>query len=551
MDASRLMDLLPGMTNEMEDSIYIMEADRGQFRYVFVNRAATRLSGIAMDAAGKTFFEANTPEMAAYLQPKYTRVVQERRTIRFEDGVVLPNGIVSGESILNPIYGDDGEVQYVVCITRDTTERRGYEDKLLHFAYRDDLTQLYNRRYLFENIANLESIYLFDLDYFKKINDTFGHGAGDAVLVEVASRMERAFERDHLLVRLGGDEFVVAKSGGELTPEEVVARIKGMFDDTFRVHDRQVKLSASIGVALRRRDEDAYTLLKQADIALYRAKGNGRKTHHVYELDMKYEHVENFIHELELSNALERGELGLVYQPIYNYQFKRIIGTEALLRWNRGGADFIPPADFIPIAEETGLIIPIGYWVIHEACKFWQRFGSSFGEPFKLSINISSVQLNDADFVDNLLLILKREGISPRVFELEITERTVIHNVASVRQTLGRLRKAGFTVALDDFGTGYSSLNMLTSLPLDKLKIDKSFIRDSNVPFITSILMMANALKLEVIVEGVEDESQFRMLSSMNCWGLQGYYISMPLGHEQIAATIERRDWRERLSPYS
>ncbi|MFC5530516.1 putative bifunctional diguanylate cyclase/phosphodiesterase [Cohnella yongneupensis] len=542
MDAALLTDLLPGLTDEMEDSIYIMKVDAGQFRYVFVNRAATRLSGITMDAVGKSFFEANTPEMAVYLQPKYSRVVQERRAIRFEDGNVLPNGVVSGESILNPIYGETGEVEYVVSITRDTSERRGYEDKLLNLAYHDDLTQLYNRRYLFESFRDLESIYLFDLDYFKKINDTFGHGAGDAVLVEVALRMERALGRDHLLVRLGGDEFVVAKAKGTASHEDVVEKIKRIFNDAFQVHDRQLKLSASIGVALRKEDEDVYTLLKQADIALYRAKSDGRKTHHVYEMEMKYEHVENFIHELELSNALERGELSLVYQPIYNYQFKRIIGSEALLRWNRCGTGFIPPVDFIPIAEETGLIIPIGYWVIREVCKFWKQFESSFSEPFKLSVNISRVQLNEPGFVDSILRILDSEGVSPRVFELEITESTVIHNLMAVQQTLRSLRAAGFTIALDDFGTGYSSLNMLTSLPLDKLKIDKSFIRDLNEPLITSILMMANALKLEVIVEGVEEEAQFRMLAGLNCWGLQGYYISMPLGHEQIAATLGRDD---------
>lgn len=542
MNASRLKDLLLELTDEIEDSIYIMEADRGQFRYVFVNQAATRLSGITMEAVGQTFYEANTPEMARYLQQKYSRVVRERRAIRFEDGHVLPNGVVSGESILNPICDETGHVRYVLSVTRDTTERRDYEDKLLTLAYHDELTQLFNRRYLFENADGVDSLFLFDLDYFKKINDTFGHGAGDQVLVEVASRMDRELGGDFLLVRLGGDEFVVAKTRGTAASlSEIVGKIQRIFRDPFQVQGRQVKLNASIGVALRGGDEDAYTLLKQADIALYRAKGDGRKTYHVYENDMKYEHVEKFIHELELSNALERGELSLVYQPIYNGQFRRMIGAEALLRWNRECGESVPPADFIPIAEETGLIVPIGYWVIREACKCWRECGSSFGEPFKLSVNISSVQLNEPGFVETLLQMLEQEGVPPRAIELEITESTVIHRVETVRQTLGRLRDAGFTVALDDFGTGYSSLNMLTTLPLDKLKIDKSFVRDSNEPLMTSILMMANALKLEVIVEGVEEESQFRMLSSLNCWGLQGYYISRPVDRESLAEAMRQQ----------
>lgn len=528
--ANRLPDVktLLSMMDNMEDSIYIMSVDGSDIKYYYVNHAATKFSGITMDAVGLTFFDTNSSQMANYLHKKYTRVVTERRTIKYEDGVVLPNGMLSGESILTPIFNESGDMEFIVTVTRDITERKKQENLLYHYAYHDDLSKLYNRRFLLEHVHNPANIYLLDLDYFKNINDIFGHDVGDTVLVEVANRLVEKFGTDYILVRLGGDEFVVVAMGEHGPAEETADQINQLFVAPFTINDHPMKLSVSIGVAQSVNSETIQTLLKQADIALYKAKGAGRKRFHIFEASSKYDHVENFIHELALSSAVEKEELHLHYQLIYNPVREELIGAEALLRWNSANMGMIQPSDFIPVAEETGLIIPIGYWVIRQACKDWHLLKVEYGPQFKISVNISRIQLNEHLFVDHMLQIFEDEQVDPRVVELEITESTTIHSMEDVQQTLRRLRAEGFTIALDDFGTGYSSLSMLTLLPIDKLKIDRSFIWDMNVSLISAILAMANALNLQVIAEGIETYEQYRMLKEMNCWGVQGYYINKP-----------------------
>ncbi|WP_424769260.1 putative bifunctional diguanylate cyclase/phosphodiesterase [Paenibacillus sp. sgz302251] len=536
-DSTDFLRLLPQMLDEIEDSIYVMKVENNNFKYYYVNQSATRMSGVTMAAVGQTFFERFSNQMANYLQEIYSAVLTERKTIRYEDGFVLPDGRISGENILTPIMNEKGEIEYVFCVTRDITERKEHENMLRYYAYHDDLTKLYNRRFLLENIVEPAAVFLFDLDNFKNINDTFGHNAGDAILIEVAERLREQFGFHHKLVRLGGDEFIVVSSEASC-PERMVESVNELFRTPFVVNDRPLHLHVSVGVAVRVKDEDIQTLLKQADTALYQAKGEGRGRHHVYEAGSKYNHVENFIYELALSNAIEREELELRYQAVYSPATKKIIGAEALLRWNRSRVGLVSPADFIPVAEETGLIIPIGYWVIRKACQDWHKFKTTFSSEFKVSVNISKVQLNEEDFVENILRILEKEQVAPQAVVLEITESTFIHNIQAVQETLRNLREAGFTIALDDFGTGYSSLSMLTLLPIDHLKIDRSFIRDMNQDLIAAVLEMAKALKLRVIAEGVEDFDQFSILAEMNCWGLQGYFISKPVEQERVPVCI-------------
>lgn len=534
----QILHSLPPMLDEIEDSIYIMKVDAMDFRYYYVNQAATRFSGITMDAVGLTFYDLNPDRMAKYLHKKYSKVLFERKTVKYEDGFVMPNGKIGGESILTPIFDENDNIAFVFCVTRDITERKEHENMLRYFANHDDLTNLFNRRYLLENVALPASIHLLDLDYFKNINDTFGHDAGDTVLVEAANRLTEKFGSAHTLVRLGGDEFIIASSEGADSPEWLAESVIEVFHAPFLVNDRQMRINVSVGVAIRRNHEDIHTLLKQADIALYRAKGEGRKRYHVYEASSKYDHVENFIHELELSNAIERGELELQYQSIYSPVLQKIIGVEALLRWNHAEAGAVSPGDFIPVAEATGLIIPIGYWAIRQACRDWHKFKETFGIEFKVAVNISKVQLNEHDFIEQIFRILESERVAPQVMVLEITESTVIHNLQAVQETLKKLREEGFTISLDDFGTGYSSLSMLTLLPIDNLKIDRSFIQDMNQALVSSVLVMASALNLKVIVEGVEDINQFKILVAMNCWGLQGYFISKPVEQSLVSVSF-------------
>ncbi|WP_308636440.1 putative bifunctional diguanylate cyclase/phosphodiesterase [Paenibacillus silvisoli] len=522
------------MLDDIADSIFVMKAEGRELTYYYVNQAATRMTGISMADAGKSFYERNAFAMADYLYKKYSRVVTERTHIRYEDGVVMPNGMMSGESVLTPIFGENGEVEFVFSVTRDNTARKNYENLLLDYAYHDDLTKLYNRRYLLEKMKGVEALFLFDLDYFKNINDTFGHDIGDAVLVEVATRLNAVFQEKHTLVRLGGDEFIVALASRVPQPEQLAVRIMGVFQAPFAINGQQIKLNSSIGIALKQEHEDISTLLKQADIALYRAKGAGRKGFHVYEASSKYDHVENFIHELALAKAIEQEEFELHYQLVYSPQQEKVVGAEALLRWNRPNAGFVQPGQFIPIAEETGLIVPIGYWVLRKACQDWHQLIGCYGEGTRVAVNMSSVQLSEPDFVERILDIVAEERVPTHAIELELTESTVIRDSQGVRQTLSRLRAAGFSVALDDFGTGYSSLSMLTLLPIDTLKFDRSFIQNMNESVLSAMLVMAGALNLRVIAEGVEDAEQYQMLKAMHCWGIQGYYINQPVGLEGL-----------------
>lgn len=540
LDASLLLHML----DDIEDSIYIMKVDGADLKYYYVNRSATHFSGRSMEDVGLTFFDTHASPMANYLNKKYMRVVKERRTVKYEDGFVLPNGMLSGESILTPIFDENDNLTYIFTVTRDITERKIHENLLYDYAYHDELSRLYNRRYLFEHVMHPATLYLLDLDDFKNINDMFGHDVGDTVLVEVANRLIQQFGSTYTLVRLGGDEFIVVDSQElvqteqteqtEQTAEQTADKIIQLFQQPFNVNDRQMKLSVSIGVSLRVVDETIQTLLKQADIALYKAKGAGRKRFHIYEAACKYDHVENFIHELALSHAIEKEELYVQYQLIYHPAKQTVIGAEALLRWNCSTRGIVQPNNFIPVAEETGLIVDIGYWVIRQACKDWHHLKQKYGEKFKLSVNISRVQLNEEDFVDQMMQIVEEEEVAPSSIELEITESTTVHSMQDVQQTLHGLRAHGFTIALDDFGTGYSSLSMLTLLPIDKLKIDRSFIADGNAPLIAAMLAMAKALKLQVIAEGIETYEQYMMLKEMECWGVQGYYINRPMDRDLL-----------------
>lgn len=301
---TQLFRLLPQMLDQIEDSICVMKVDAMSFRYHYVNRAAIRLNGFTLDPIGQTFFDVHTSQMANFLHEIYTKVISERRTtIKYEDDFILPNGMISKESIVTPIFEENGQIEFILSITRDTTERKKYEHLLYQYAYLDELTELHNRRYLFEYVINPVAISLLDLDYFKNINDTLGHQAGDIVLVEVGRRLKAKFGSDHLLVRLGGDEFVIVSTEESGPPDRIAENIIDIFLAPFVINGRQMKLSGSIGVAIRENNEDIHTLLKQADIALYRSKEDGRNRCYVYEATNKYSHVESFIHEIKFSNT--------------------------------------------------------------------------------------------------------------------------------------------------------------------------------------------------------------------------------------------------------
>lgn len=520
----------------LEDCIYVMDWDGEHFRYRYVNRAAAVLSQIGSEHMGRTFEEVyvHEPEMGKYLHHKYMKVVDERASIRFADGTLLPTGALSGESILSPMFGEGGEVTAVACVTRDmiTSSERGQQ--LHHYAYHDELTQLFNRRFLYEFLHKSFGMFLIDLDNFKNINDALGHETGDTLLIEVAQRFRQSFGPPYVIARQGADEFIIVSETPIGKPEEQAKRILEVLDKPFLLGDRLIRVSASVGISTSPERAELSMLLRQADIALYYAKSKGRNRYHEYNESLRYDQVIKFDYEIALNQCIERDELLLHYQPIFDAARNQVVEVEALLRWNLGHQRLVSPADFIPVAEETGLIVPIGEWVIRQACKDLPKISEKFGPDVRVAVNISRVQFEEEYFVERLNAIVAEEGVSPERFDLEVTESLVMRNLEEICAILDRLRAQGYTISLDDFGTGYSSLGILAQIPIDKFKLDRSFIVQMNPAVISALLAMARAMNLDVVAEGVEDGEQLIQLMNMGCPGIQGYLICRPMNVDDL-----------------
>jgi diguanylate cyclase (GGDEF)-like protein len=420
-----------------------------------------------------------------------------------------------------------------------------------YLAFHDTLTGLPNRA-LFEDRlkralvtvkrgrGKIALIYL-DLDRFKYVNDTFGHPAGDELVRQTAKRLGHAIREADTVARLGGDEFaiILVDIRGLRTAEDLCERLLDDLGQPFELGDNQVFISASIGIALAPESgADPDELLRKADIALYEAKKNGRARYQVFAGDMDEVVLRRRIIENEMRTALEGGsQFRLAYQSVHAADGLSILGAEALIRWDHPIHGAISPAHFIAIAEERGMITLLGEWVLREAC----RFAASTGVPW-VAINVSPLQLREDSFVDRTIEILEDSGISPSRIQMEITENVLINNVEATAATLTDLRARGIKVALDDFGTGYSSINYLRRYAIDKLKIDRSFVRllgtsESADAIIKALIDLANALRIQITAEGVETAEQRDLLIAMGCHELQGFLLSSPVSLPQWRAT--------------
>jgi diguanylate cyclase (GGDEF)-like protein len=396
---------------------------------------------------------------------------------------------------------------------------------------------------------NKESIAVIflDLDRFKIINDTLNHENGDFLLKKVAERLRKADDKrvtDFLVYRLGGDEFTFILSS--VTKEETtifVKRILNIFKKSFTLKDHELFVTSSLGISMYPTDGDhPDALIKNADIAMYSSKDSGRNSYSFFTQEMNDNYQKKMVLEKALRKALHSNELKLVYQPKMNIETNRIIGMEALVRWESSELGMISPAEFIPLAEETGIILPLGEWVLKSAClqnKAWQDMGYT---PIPVSVNISLRQFYDGDFVESVMKILKETKLDARYLDLEITESISMANINSVISTLNELRAMGITISIDDFGTGYSSLSYLKKFPINNLKIDRSFVRDitsnsENRSIVKTIISMANNLNLDVIAEGVETEEELKFLKSNGCMVVQGYLFSPPISAEEFERT--------------
>jgi len=440
-------------------------------------------------------------------------------------------------------------------LLKNQDKLKAYEKELFYQAYHDQLTGLLNRRALMntldrlmqENAAEKIALLLVDIDHFKYINDVMGHGFGDNLLIRMSQRLEGLLENNDAIYRLSGDEFVILLEGYEDSAEVerlAVKLLKGC-KEHFEIESSNIFVSISIGISLYPdHGEELHELLKNADIAVYKAKGSGRNRMVFYNKPMNDALAERVLLEKHLRTALDNNEFILHYQPQLDLSTNRISGFEALIRWNSPELGFISPLKFISIAEDTHLIIPIGEWVLKSACSFLKGIQQQGYDDLSVSVNISMLQLLQDDFVDKLICILKDTKLNPRYLELEITESILMESYEAIREKLKLLQGKGIKIALDDFGKGYSSLNYLKQLPIDTLKVDKSFIDtiltdDKDKSLADLIVMIGRALGISVVAEGVETQEQVLYLAKHKYTRIQGYFFSKPIPGEKVIEVIK------------
>ncbi|MBE0596020.1 MAG: EAL domain-containing protein [Desulfuromonadales bacterium] len=431
-------------------------------------------------------------------------------------------------------------------ILRDITQSKLAERQIYQLAYFDSLTGLPNRTLLrdriHQEIAQAKrsgkkfAIFFLDLDRFKRINDSLGHSIGDQMLKQVSQRLISTVRRSDTIARLGGDEFIILlpQLRHQLDAARVAEKILASLHKPFVMGETEMFSSASIGIALYPDDgQDKEDLLKNADLAMYQAKERGRNTYQFFAREMNQQAIDRMAVESHLRRALERREFILYYQPQIEVQTGRITGLEALIRWQQPELGLVPPAQFIPLAEETGLIIPIGEWVLEEACSQNRRWQEAGLPSVTVAVNISGRQFKEGTLVQSVRQVLKKTGLAPNWLELEMTETILMENADNARETLEQLKAMGVKLTIDDFGTGYSSLNYLKHFPLDRLKIDQSFVRDliedpHDARIVEAVIALAHSLQLTVVAEGVETVEQLEFLQQRRCLEMQGYLFSRP-----------------------
>lgn len=461
-------------------------------------------------------------------------------------------------TFLSPIYRD-GKVIEVIGNSNDISDLQKAQDEIEFMAFHDLLTSLPNRRKFiydlnhiiddsFDKKQNI-SLFFLDLDRFKQINDSLGHSVGDDLIKEVSIILKRLIGSKAYIYRFAGDEFVlIFPNCNKKMAEMYVKKILAVFDQSIALPSNlQIYTTCSIGISLYpEHGEDYETLLKNADAAMYVAKTSGRNNYRIYQQEMNASKEEILLIEYHLREAIENGELELYYQPKLDLETKKINGMEALLRWNSPIFGQVPPDKFIPIAEETGLIIKIDRWVLEQACqqnKIWND--TWFSTPLRIAVNISPLHFRLPNFEKVVEKVLNKTGLNPRLLEIEITENSFIDQAEECIYCLNKLQQLGVTVAIDDFGKGYSSLNYLRMFPINALKIDRSFIHEvsknnDDIAIVKAITFLAHELNLKVVAEGIETKEVIQLLEEIGCDEIQGFYVSKPLPKKDFEETYKR-----------
>lgn len=457
---------------------------------------------------------------------------------------------------ISSIKDSEGRITHFLAVKEDISKRKWAEETVVHMAYYDSLTDLPNR-FLIQDRLNqlltqarrkkkLVAIFMLGLDRFKSVNDTLGHALGDQILQAVGKRLAGSIRETDTIGRLGGDEFLILVP--EIPSVEEAGKIAHEMLTSLRppihVNGHEVNLTASIGISVFPHDgDDVESLFKDADTALARAKHQGRNNYQLYTPAMHVEIFGRMVLENSMRKALSREEFVVHYQPIVELKSRRLVGTEALVRWQHPEIGLISPMEFIPIAEENGLIVPIGEWVLRAACekvRYWHESGLP---PLSLSVNLSARQFQDANLLEMIEWVLRKTSLESRHLEIEITEGIAMENVDFTLTTLRRLKEMGVRIAIDDFGVGYSSLSYLKEFPIDSLKVDQSFVRDltsdpADAAIVSAVIVLAHSLKMRVIAEGVETQEQLDYLKRQGCDMAQGYLFSKPLPPDQLEALI-------------
>jgi diguanylate cyclase (GGDEF)-like protein/PAS domain S-box-containing protein len=464
-------------------------------------------------------------------------------------------GMYAGRLSINALRDESGRVTHYVGVTSDITEYKMAHERVRHLAYYDQLTGLPNASMVRDRVNQLVSsahrdhrefsLVFLDLDNFKNVNNSLGHHVGDLLLQTIAGRLRSAVREQDTVARFGGDEFVVLLPDvGVEGAERVARKIIGQVTNSYGIKLHKINMTTSMGISVFPKDgTDVDVLMKNAELALYRAKARGRNNYAFFTEEMNVLARERMQMETDLRHALLNEDLVLYYQPQISLATRELIGMEALVRWQHPQLGMIPPDQFIPIAEESDMIIELGEWAMHEACRQlreWQRHGL---QTVPVAVNVSARQMKDEEFPDIVSSILRKTGVDPSFLELELTERAVMADMELTVETMNRVGELGVKFAVDDFGTGYSSLSYLRHLPLDKLKIDKSFVQDlateeSDREISNSVIQLAHNLQLSVVAEGVETQQQMAILLGQGCDGAQGYLFGRPMPPHEFAAFL-------------
>jgi len=558
----RFHDLVQGL-----DAI-VWEADAATLAFTFVSRRAEAILGYPVERwLAEPGFWAGLihPEDREQTLALYREATAQGRDHAFEYRAVAADGrVVWLQDIVHVVRDKESQAQRLRGVMVDLTARKDMESRLAHLASHDALTGLPNRALLLDRLGQaltraarhrrVAAVLFLDLDRFKFVNDSFGHNMGDQLLKAVAQRLSSCVRTDDTVARLGGDEFVIVLEDMAHARDAalIAQKMLDQFTQPFRVEDseagtQEFYFTVSIGISLYPSDgEDAHTLLKNADVAMYRAKEQSGNSYQFFTPELNARAHRRLNLESALHRALEQEQFVLHYQPQVDRQTGKITAVEALLRWRHPEQDLIAPEEFIPLLEETALIVPVGEWVLRAACMQQRAWRDAGLASLRVGVNLSVRQLRHGRFVDSVVRTLADTGMEPGHLELEITESTIMRQVEEVLGMLRALSALGVDLAMDDFGTGYSSLSYLKRLPLSTIKIDKSFVGDittdeDDAAIVAATIAMAHSLRLKVVAEGVETREQFDFLCERGCDAMQGYFFSKPLPAEEIPRLLQAR----------